>query len=299
MLKSQRSRLGLGTVQFGLDYGISNSTGQVAAGDVETIVTDAATAGICVLDTAAAYGESESVLGASRAAGFGFRIITKTRPQRGNRVGVNELEDVRLGFENSLKQLGVESVGGLLVHDARDLLVPGGEGLYDQLCEWRQSGKVEKIGVSIYDRAEAESLFERYDFDLIQLPLNLFDQRLLQDGTISALNRQDVEIHVRSVFLQGVLLMAEGSLPPSFKGLDEHHRQYWHALRAAGIPPLAAALGFVNALPEVDVLLVGVNSRQHLAECLAAYDEQVQLENASAYAVSDNFLIDPRLWHRN
>ena len=169
-------KLGLGTVQFGLPYGISNKTGQVALDEIGKILQLAATSGMQIVDTAAGYGDSENVLGRSLAPAHDFLIVTKTLPLRAEKVRREDVAKAEAVFEDSLRQLGQSSVYGLLVHHSADLLNPGGDRLYAALRRWKEEGRVKKIGVSVYAREEVDRLFDRYAFDLVQLPLNVFDQ---------------------------------------------------------------------------------------------------------------------------
>src|SRR5205085_51237 len=165
-------KLGLGTVQFGLDYGISNATGRPAEAEVQTILSGAAAAGVRILDTATAYGESEAVLGRLTRPDDEFRIVTKI-PR------VTSIEAIADTFAQSLQRLQRSSVYGLLLHDADDLLSAHGDRVFAQLRKLQQEGRTQKIGVSTYTPEQVDSLLPRYEFDLIQVPLNLFDQRLI------------------------------------------------------------------------------------------------------------------------
>lgn len=293
------SRLGLGTAQFGLDYGIANDAGRVPEAEVTAILDEARRADIRVLDTAPAYGTAQAVLGRLLRPQDRFRVVTKTVAIRTPGIGDEELATVRKGFEESLAQLGVDHVAGLLVHQADDLAKPGGERLAELLMELRAQGKVDKVGISVYDRAQLEQLLERrYAFDLVQLPLNVFDQRLVRDGTLASLAGAGVELHARSVFLQGLLLMDEMRLPAFAAPWRERIRDFRRALDEAGVTALAAALSFVLGQAEVSVALVGVLSADHLQECLAAEKKPVSLD-WGRFAIDDPALVDPRRWPRS
>ncbi len=292
-----QAKLGLGTVQFGLNYGATNTTGQVPEQDVRQILAAAAAEGITVLDTAAAYGTSEAVLGRclSDIGRNAFSIMTKTVPLRVGSIGQEEQARFVEGFNASLERLQTESVAGLLLHHAEDVLVPGGERLYQQMIEWQQAGKARKIGVSAYDGDQLERLFSRYTFDLIQVPVSVFDQRLVRSGVLADLARRGVEIHARSIFLQGTALAMPESLPPHLRALKPHLTAFRQAAAAAGTTPLAAALAYIIQLAEVSVALVGVLSIAHLQECVAASNVACAM-NFDEFAVGDIGLIDPRRW---
>lgn len=288
-------KLGLGTAQFGMSYGISNTSGQIAPDDVRRILQKASEHGISVLDTAAGYGNAEAVLGQCLPAGAAFSIVTKTQPLKAARVDDASLRQVAMNFEASLLRLGRQSVHGLLVHHGGDLLLPGGERLYATLRQWQEKGRVGKIGVSVYDRAEIDALFERFAFDLVQLPLNVFDQRLLRDGTLTTLQRAGVEIHARSVFLQGVLLMETSQLPVHLLELEPYLDAFKAIASERKMSPLVAALAFVKNIPEIAVALVGVISPRQLQECIDAYTLAAPTRFPNC-AVANESLVDPRCW---
>ena len=287
--------LGLGTVQFGLPYGISNKSGQVSAGEAKKILQLAAISGLQVLDTAAGYGDSETVLGSCLDSQHNFSIVTKTLSLKTERVRPEDLAKAEAAFRTSLRNLGQSSVYGLLVHHAVDLLNPGGEQLYALLRRWKSEGLVRKIGVSVYDKEEVLRLFDRYAFDMAQLPLNVFDQRFVRDGTLRQLSASGVEVHVRSAFLQGLLLMPSSELPPHFETLGQHHMAYLAELEKAGISALTGALGCFHDRPEVSTVLVGVESSAQLQECLHAVRHRPTID-FTRFAVDDLRMLDPRVW---
>ena len=175
-------KIGLGTVQFGLDYGVSNPQGITPATEVKDILALAWKSGITILDTAVSYGMSEEVIGQSIPEGMSFKIVTKTplfKKERIERADAKRLEET---FLQSLRRVRQPALYGLLVHHANDLLVPGGSYLWQAMEDLKEAGLVEEIGVSIYSPREIEELLEKYHPDLIQLPVNVFDQRMIQGG---------------------------------------------------------------------------------------------------------------------
>lgn len=294
-------KLGLGTVQFGLPYGVTNGSGQVAEPVVADILRLARQEGLTTLDTAAAYGDSEAVLGRCLPGDWDCRIVTKIPAVNASKITPAVVAGIAAGFRQSLQQLGRPAVDGLLLHRADDLLLPGAEWLYEQLLCWREEGLVRRIGVSLYDRPQLDALLARYVFDLVQLPLNVFDQRLLADGSLAVLQAEGIAIHVRSLFLQGLLLQSPAAIPAAFAPWQGEFARYHAALAAAGLSPLAAALGFIRQLAEVELGVIGVLSPAHLAECLAAYDAVGAASSDfpfADFAATDLALLDPRQWPR-
>jgi aryl-alcohol dehydrogenase-like predicted oxidoreductase len=292
-------KLGLGTVQFGTDYGVSNRLGQTGPDEVEKILKFAAANRINYLDTAPAYGNSEAVLGAKLTPSHQFQIVTKTI-----KIGKSTItdDDVKLtldAFTQSLRQLQQDSVYGLLIHHPDDLLNAGGDRLMSELKALKTKGLVNKVGVSVYDREEIDRLLDKYSLDLIQVPLNVFDRRLLRNDYLRSIKNQGIEIHVRSVFLQGILLMSAEQLPSHLSGFSSYLKQWRKILNLYSISPLAAALNFVSNLTEVDAIMIGVNSLVQLKEIVSiSLQEVIPQDDIIGLSIEDSNLIDPSLWHR-
>jgi aryl-alcohol dehydrogenase-like predicted oxidoreductase len=292
-------KLGLGTVQFGSDYGISNRLGQTTPDEVAKILKFAAANGIHYLDTAPAYGNSETVLGANLNPSHPFRIITKTHKIGKSQVTDDDVKFTVDNFKQSLRQLQQNAVYGLLVHHPNDLLSKGSHRLMAALESIKSQGLVEKIGVSVYNQQQVDRLLEKYSINLIQVPLNIFDQRLLKNGYLRSIKSRGIEIHVRSVFLQGILLMSESELPTYLAELHPYLERYRQANEKSGISALQAAIGFVNSLPEVDTILVGVNNLAQLAEITTAIHNNLDFSYLqSEFSVEKDYLIDPSLWKK-
>jgi aryl-alcohol dehydrogenase-like predicted oxidoreductase len=291
------SELGLGTAQLGLPYGVSNHTGQPSEDEAAAILASALNSGIRTIDTAPAYGDSEELLGRLLPAGHAVRIVTKTSPLPGGEVSEDDCDAVRRSAERSLERLRRDRLDALLVHHGSDLALPGGERLAGTLAELRDSGLVQRLGASVYDRAELDAARERLPLDLVQLPLSAFDQRFLRDGTLEELRREGVEVHVRSAFLQGLLLMDPGQLPAHLAAAEQPLRRFHEERLRAGLGPIEAALGFVDGAPGVGVALVGTNSVAELEQCVTALrGRPAPSMDYAPLALDDPDLIDPRRW---
>lgn len=293
-------QLGIGTAQFGLDYGISNNIGQVALEQARAIINHAQNSGIYMLDTAVAYGDSETVVGSciENLDKSRFCIYTKTIPLKTEKISPDDLEKLTRAFETSLKNLGLDHVTGLLVHHADDLLNSNGEQLFEYLHQLKSSGKIKKLGVSVYSKEQIDQLLKKYQFDFMQLPINVFDQRLLQNGTIAMLGKRGIEIHARSIFLQGVLLMQPDDLPEHLHALKAPLLNFQMQAKCSGLSPLAAALMFIKQISKISTAIIGVVTVEHLKECISAYANKSGM-TFSEFAQTDNRLIDPRSWPTN
>lgn len=292
-------KLGLGTVQFGLDYGVSNSAGMTPEAEVARILGLAAGQGVRILDTATGYGNSEEVLGRTLPTQHRFAIVTKTPAQRADETGDAYIARVGASFRRSLSKLGQEKLYGVLVHRAEDLLSVQGERLMAVLLELKQQGLVEKVGVSVYNAAQIDAVMARHSVEVVQLPVSVLDQRLIASGHLTALKRAGVEIHSRSAFLQGLLLIPPENLPAYFSPIRNHFSCYRDYLESLGLTPLQAALGFVLGLPELDHVILGVNTAAQLQEVLAARAAQVDAYAMTQFALTDSAMLDPSRWHLN
>jgi len=286
-------RLALGTAQFGLSYGVLNRTGQVDLIEVGNILNKAHEAGMNTLDTAIAYGNSEQCLGT-----FGidnWQIITKL-PEIPEEV--TDVDNwVERTLEGTLQRLRVRELHGLLLHSPQQLLGPRGQDLYAALSALKRRGLVRATGVSIYDTNELDSLFDHFEFDMVQAPFNILDQRLLRTGWLSLLKQAGVEVHTRSVFLQGLLLQTPSALPEQFSCWRSLWDR-WHAwLHDIGLTPLQACLRFVLSQDEINRVIVGVDSILQLNEILDSAEGDFPCNAEDLYC--DNLdLINPTHWQK-
>jgi aryl-alcohol dehydrogenase-like predicted oxidoreductase len=288
-------KIGLGTVQFGLDYGISNDRGRTGPDEVARILKIARAHGIDVLDTAPAYGTSEAVLGTCHAAMTGFRIVTKTpRFDPANLPGDNA-DALENSLRASLERLATTSVYGLLFHRTSDLWSPGGDLLMARARACRAAGLVQKLGVSVYNAQEIDAILDLPGIDLVQVPINVLDQRLLASGHLDRLKAAGIEIHARSVFLQGLLLMEPTALPPALANARRPLEAFRANAHQRSLSPLEAALGFVLGVPQIDVALCGVNDAAQL-QTICGRVTALPPEEFAGLAQADPALLDPSQW---
>jgi aryl-alcohol dehydrogenase-like predicted oxidoreductase len=285
------NRLALGTVQFGLLYGIANQTGQVSRDEVAGILGHAWTDGIDTLDTAIGYGDSEAILGEIEVGNW--QVITKLPEVPATCADVASwVQELVTG---SLKRLGIYRLYGLLLHNSQQLLGPQGEALYQALVAIKGQGRVEKIGVSIYGPDELDAFWPRYQFDLVQAPFNILDRRLVSSGWLTRLRNAGTEVHVRSVFLQGLLLMDAANRPEKFNRWQSLWND-WHCwLTDYKLTPLQACLSFATSQSEINRIVVGVDSLEQLQGVLACAKSTVNIPPDTLMS-DDLDLINPSYW---
>ena len=287
------NRLALGTVQFGLPYGIANQTGQVSRLEASAMLQLALASSIDTLDTAIAYGDSETCLG--EVGTQGFKVVTKLPAVPDSCENVSNWVQQQVSM--SLSRLGVNKVYGLLLHRSEQLLGSNGLEFYQALQALKDNGQVQKIGISIYSPTELDALIPRYQFDLVQAPFNLVDQRLCRTGWMQRLKDDDVEIHTRSAFLQGLLLMAEADIPEKFlpwSGLWHTWHQWLTNYAASAVQ---ACLAFPLSFPEIDRVVVGADSVSQLAQIVSAANMALQADLPEIHCDDEN-LINPAKWNQ-
>ena len=285
------NRLALGTVQFGLPYGIANQVGQVTRPEAKAMLQLASASGIDTLDTATAYGDSERCLG--ELGTEGLKLVTKLPAVPDDCADVSAW--VQRQVSASLSRLGVNAVYGVLLHKSEQLLGPQGDELFQALQTLADNGQVRKVGVSIYSPSELVELIPHYHFDLVQAPFNLVDRRLYSTGWMQRLKDEGIEVHIRSVFLQGLLLMARADIPDKFLPWGDLW-QTWHRwLADHNGSAVQACLAFPLSFPEIDRVVVGADSVNQLAQIVSASNSQ-PISELPDLECEDESLINPANW---
>ena len=289
-------RIALGSAQFGQRYGVANRSGPPPQEAVDAIVARARAAAVDTIDTAIAYGNSEAMLGAAGVAGL--RVVTKLPALA---VAAAEVEGwVRAQVRASMGRLGVSTLHGLLLHHPSDLLgdTEISRALGDALGALKAEGVVAKVGASVYHPAELDALSSAMPLDVVQLPYNVLDRRFDESGWLDRLRASGAEIHVRSVFLQGLLLLDPNDMPNEFFKRFGTTLSAWRAWPSErGLTPIAGALGFVLADARVDRAVVGCESLAQWEEILAHAGARVT-DVPSHVRSSDLALINPVNWPR-
>lgn len=284
-------RLALGTAQFGLPYGIANQDGQVKRSAVKTMLQLAAANGIDTLDTAIAYGESEACLG--EVGTQNFKLITKLPAVPDSCTDVSGWVQEQVAA--SLARLGVNALYGLLLHRPQQLLESDGKILFQTLQGLKKTGQVQKVGVSIYTPSELEVLTPRYRFDLVQAPFNLVDRRLHTSGWLKRLKDEGVEIHTRSAFLQGLLLMSQDSIPNKFSPWADLWDKWHDWLEHHAASAVQGCLAFPLSFSEIDRVVVGADSVSQLQQIISAASSDAPVDLPDLQCDAEN-LINPAHW---
>ena len=283
------NRIVLGGAQLGLPYGILNGGETLSREAVARILDTAVSHGIDSIDTAIAYGQSETVIG--ETAQNRFKIISKLPPIPSDMANVSQW--VRRQIDASLSRLNCSSLEALLLHHPQDLIGPHGSELYAAINSLLSEKIIERFGVSIYAPNELDGIIGKFNIDVVQAPLNVFDRRII--GVTDQLSALNIEVHVRSVFLQGVLIANPKDRPQRFQPWSEHFTRFDEWVHSTGMSAMACCLGFALQQPGVTKLVIGTTSKESLTEIMTSIPN-IHLEVPADLQSSSEQLIDPRVW---
>jgi aryl-alcohol dehydrogenase-like predicted oxidoreductase len=287
-------KLALGGAQFGLVYGISNQGGQISREAAHEIVSLAKQAGVDTIDTAIAYGDSESCLG--EVGMDSFKVVTKLPPMNDDIFDVEAW--VRDQIKGSLERLGVKRLHGLLLHRSDQLLGNRGRALVAALQNAKQDGTVAKVGVSIYEPDQLSAILAVCQLDIVQAPLNILDRRLERSGWLQRIHDAGIEVHTRSAFLQGLLLMNKSSMPPRFARWSSLWDAWQAWLDTHEISATRACLQYPLSLHQVDRVIVGVSSAAEFQMLLDDASGVVKALELPELTSTDPDLINPSNWNQ-
>lgn len=274
-------KLVLGTVQFGLQYGV-NSAGRPSEDAVKAILREARAGGIRCLDTSSAYGNAEEILGRCLPEADAFRVVSKY-PKGETPVG--EM------FGTSLQRLGVDRLYGYLLHHFQ--VYKENPAVWEEFMALKEAGKVQKIGFSLYSPEELDFILEHQSpFDLLQIPFNIFDRKFLP--YMKELHEKGVEIHVRSTFLQGLFFKDRNALPEKLLPLRKYLLELDEYARETGLSVAEVALNANLQNPYIDGVLIGVDNLQQLQDNLQSVKE-VPLD--IRIDVAEKELLNPVNWN--
>jgi len=291
-----KQRVILGAAQFGLNYGISNKNGKIDKVNVSEILNHAYCNNVSMIDTASLYGCSEEAIGSSVDIGQNWKIVTKTPRFFGNSINNSHVKQLKDTFFQSLFHLNLKKIYGLLVHSCDDLLKPGGFMLFNEMERLKSRGLVGKIGVSVYNERQINEVLKSFPIDLIQVPVNILDQNIILNGSLKKLKKHGVEIHARSIFLQGLLLMDKHLVPPYFVPIKSQLNMFNIMAKDLSITKLELALGFVENISEIDKIIVGVGNLNQFIEIINATKLKINLKDCADISVNNPKYTNPSLW---
>ena len=286
-MNSLVSKLALGASQFRFEGAASHPRARSPQAEVAEIIAVAARSGVSTLDAAVSFDSGEAIIGAAPNLHSFKLLVRAARADKGP-------DHVEAEARASLKRLGVTRAEAIIVQNAGELFGRGGPDLWDKLLDLKDQGLFEKIGVVALASDDPLGIAKRFHPDIIQSPASLLDQRLLANGTLAAVAELGVEVHLRSIFLQGLLFLEN---PPERLAFAAPMMKAARTrIAAAGITPMAAALAFVLSRPEVDLAVIGLTGLRQLEETLTAIATPAPELDWASFALSDTRVLTPSLW---
>jgi aryl-alcohol dehydrogenase-like predicted oxidoreductase len=294
-IKNLFEKISLGTAQFGSNYGVANQAGEVALDQVADILDCARLRGVHKLDTAPSYGTSELKLGQCNIRDF--QVTTKL-----SSISKDE-KDIR-GFicrqiETSLTRLNVDHIYAVLFHNELDPIRKFGPAAINELQSLKRQGVIRNIGISTYFQSSLRNILEEIDVDVIQAPFNIIDQRL--NKFKDYLLKKNIRIQIRSIFLQGLLLMNPQKALKSCPVWEERSIEWQNFLKMYNLTAYEASLFYVMSDKAVDDCVVGIDSVKQLDALLHAvggYKGGFHYD-VSSLESSIKELINPYMWNKS
>jgi|TARA_B100001964_G_scaffold140784_1_gene155163 hypothetical protein len=286
-----KNKIILGSANFDQKYGIKKNF--IKKHEIKKLFKVALKNKIKIIDTSPLYSESEKIIGSINNKKF--KIISKIPkiPKNIKKKNIEKWMNRNVRF--SLKNLKIKKFECLLIHDASSLLGKNGKRIYKSIRNIKTNGLTNKIGISIYDFNILGKILKKFKFDLIQAPLNILDQRLIKTGWLKKLKEKKIEIHVRSIFLQGILFVKHNRLPKKLQKLRENWIRWENWLKKNKLNSLQACLSFVLNQRQLDGVVVGYNNANQLNQVLKFKPIKSDFSPPSLN-IKNKKLIDPRKW---
>ena len=294
-----RKKLCLGTAQFGMNYGITNQMGKLKDKEIDLIIAGALDNNIYYFDTANVYGNSEIILGNKLINNENVKFITKFNSGVKNSFSEEDINKLEKNFEKTLERLKTNNIDSFLIHDPNDMKKNNNHLLINWLHKLKLQGKINRVGISIYEKSDLESM-PLNEIEVIQMPISIYDQRLLKDSFINKILDNNITIHIRSIFLQGLLLQNSKKWPKHInKSFLNHHISYEKELFSKNISFIDAAISFIKGLNFPELILFGVTSISELKAIIDSWNYKKNIENKLDFKrfkwdIEED--IDPRKW---
>ena len=285
-------KLCIGTAQLGMNYGIANTSGQLSLNEMSKILLYAKKKGVYSLDTAIDYGESESNLGKLNVENWD--LITKISNLRHVDNNLNDFTISKV--KKSVDLLKIKKLDTLLFHTPNDLLDLESDKIFGAVDRCKELGLCSKIGISSYSCEEVKKIVTNYKIDVVQFPLNIFNRKILETGLIEFLKEKNIEVHIRSIFLQGLLLMKKENRNPYFKNWSELFSQWDRFLINNKISNLEACLHFILSLKKIDKIIIGIDSFKHFEEISEIVESYKNKKYNFKFSSNNESLINPSKW---
>ena len=285
-------RISIGTAQFGKKYGISNISGKTKKTEISKILKIAKQNHIKSIDTAQNYLNVENILGTYNLSDF--KISTK----------ISEIKNVKMAINNdfihnkiilSLQNLRIKKIDTIFLHNTNDLLSRKGDKYFEDLIRLKKNKLVNKIGITVYSIKEISEIIRNFDIDVVQFPFNIFDNRLVESGMYNDLVKKKIEIEVRSIFLQGLLLMSAEKIPSQFQRFQNQFKLWFEFLKENQISQLDACINFIKRFKKIKRVIIGVENSKQFLDIIKSFNKNLYIDFPKM-SINQTKLINPHLW---
>jgi aryl-alcohol dehydrogenase-like predicted oxidoreductase len=284
-------RIALGTANFGQKYGLSGKTIK-SKKNVKKIMQFANNSKIKLIDTSNNYGSSESLLGNNNLKNF--KIMTKLKFSNNEKKNNNLENIVFKKVEESLFKLNIKKLYAILLHESNDLKGNKKHELIKAMKKLKKKNLVSKIGVSIYNPRELDFIWPFWKPDIVQCPFNILDRRIYKSGWLDRLKRNKTEVHVRSIFLQGLLLKDEKLIPRRFKKWKNIFKKWNDYCKNENISKIQGCINFIKSFKKISLVIIGFEDIKQVKTIIRSF--KVDKKTYPSINCNEVKLIDPRLW---
>jgi len=284
-------KIGLGTANFGQKYGLTRKNIN-SNKEIEKILKFSNKSIIKLIDTSDNYGSSETLLGNNNLKSF--KIITKLKISVNEKKSDNLENIVFKKIEDSLSKLNIKKLYAILLHNSDDLKGDKEHKLIKVLKKLKKKNLVSKIGVSIYDPKELDFIWPFWKPDIVQCPFNIVDKRIYESGWLNKLKRNKIEIHVRSIFLQGLLLKDKKSIPKKFKNCENIFKKLGNYCKNKNISKMQACINFIKSFKKISYVIIGFENIDQIKKTIKYFNKNQK--KYPSLICNDAKLINPRLW---
>ncbi len=285
-------KISIGTAQFGKKYGISNKNGKTKKSEIDKILKIAKQQDINSIDTAQNYLNVENTIGSYNLNDF--KISTKISEIDKENIKTNK-DYIYNKIIQSIHNLKIKKIDTIFLHNTNDLLSRNGDKYFEDLIRSKKNKLVNKIGITVYSIKEINEIISNFDIDVVQCPFNIFDNRLVESGMYNVLVEKKIEIEVRSIFLQGLLLMNAENIPLQFQSFKKIFKLWFEFLENNQISQLGACINFVKKFKKIKRVIIGVENSSQFVEIIKSFNKNdyIDFPKMSSNQIK---LINPNLW---
>ena len=283
----------LGSAQFGMPYGIANNFEQVKTPEIEKIIKFSVKNNIKYIDTAISYGNVEAIL--STIDLKNFNIINKIPTYEKNYGNIRNW--AKLTVNNSLEKMKLKKFDSLLIHNIENIDNKNFKKLILTFEEMKKNKIINKLGISVYNNDQLKKIFNIYNIDIVQLPYSIFNRSFEKNGWLEKLKKNKIEIHGRSIFLQGLLLVKAKNLPRKFLVWEKLWSKYNIWLDDHKLSALEACIEFIKNSKYIDKVVVGVNSLNQLKEINNCFKSPKRIIEFPFFT-NNKKIYDPNEWYK-